>query len=42
MGTVVVDLSVSLDGFIAGPDDGPDLPLDTDGVTQLRYRVVGR
>jgi len=23
MGTVVVDLSVSLDGFIAGPDDGP-------------------
>jgi len=27
MGTVVVDLTVSLDGFIAGPDDGPNLPL---------------
>jgi dihydrofolate reductase len=27
MGKVVVDLTVSLDGFIAGSDDGPDLPL---------------
>lgn len=27
MGTVVVDLAVSLDGFIAGPDEGPNLPL---------------
>ena len=24
MGKVVVDLTVSLDGFIAGSDDGPD------------------
>ena len=26
MGKVVVDLTVSLDGFVAGSDDGPDLP----------------
>ena len=31
MGTVIVDLSVSLDGFIAGPDDGPALPLGRGG-----------
>ena len=31
MGAVAVDLSVSLDGFIAGPDDGPDLPLGRGG-----------
>jgi dihydrofolate reductase len=27
MGKVVVDLTMSLDGFIAGPDDGPKHPL---------------
>ena len=27
MGPVMVDLSVSVDGFIAGPNDGPDNPL---------------
>ena len=31
MGKVVVDLTVSLDGFIAGKDDGPDLPLGRGG-----------
>ncbi len=27
MAKVVIDLSISLDGFIAGPGDGPELPL---------------
>jgi len=27
MSTVVVGLAVSLDGFVAGPNDGPDNPL---------------
>jgi hypothetical protein len=27
MGKVIVGLSVSLDGYIAGPDDGMELPL---------------
>jgi dihydrofolate reductase len=31
MGTVIVDLSVSLDGFIAGENDGPDNPLGDGG-----------
>jgi dihydrofolate reductase len=31
MASVVVDLSVSLDGFIAGPNDGPDNPLGDGG-----------
>ena len=31
MGKVVVDLTMSLDGFIAGLDDGPDLPLGQGG-----------
>ena len=31
MGVVIVDLSVSLDGFIAGPDDGPEFPLGRGG-----------
>ena len=31
MGQVVVDLTISLDGFIAGPDDGPDFPLGRGG-----------
>jgi len=34
MGPVVVDLSVSVDGFIAGPNDGPDDPLG-DGRNRL-------
>jgi hypothetical protein len=31
MSKVVVDLSVSLDGFIAGPNDGRDNPLGDGG-----------
>ncbi len=31
MGKVIVRLSVSLDGFIAGPNDGPDNPLGDGG-----------
>lgn len=31
MATVVIDLSISVDGFIAGPDDGRDHPLGTHG-----------
>lgn len=31
MGKVVSDMSMSLDGFIAGPNDGPDLPLGEGG-----------
>jgi hypothetical protein len=34
MAKVIVDLTVSLDGFIAGPNDGPDNPLG-DGGTRL-------
>ena len=31
MGKVVVDISVSLDGYVAGPDDGPELGLGEGG-----------
>ncbi|MGH3115627.1 MAG: dihydrofolate reductase family protein [Gaiellales bacterium] len=31
MGKVVVDITTSLDGFIAGPNDGPELPLGDGG-----------
>lgn len=31
MGKVVVDITTSLDGFIAGPNDGPELPLGAGG-----------
>lgn len=31
MGNVVVGLSMSLDGFVAGPNDGPDNPLGDGG-----------
>jgi len=31
MGRVTVDISMSLDGFVAGPNDGPDLPLGERG-----------
>ena len=36
MSKVVAGLSVSLDGFIAGPNDGVSNPL----VTHLSYRVI--
>ena len=31
MGNVVVDITTSLDGFIAGPNDGPEVPLGEGG-----------
>ena len=42
MGDVVVDPTVSLDGFIAGRDDGAEFPLGlpSEDATPLRYRVV--
>jgi hypothetical protein len=24
---VIIDMTMSLDGFVAGPDDGPEFPL---------------
>jgi dihydrofolate reductase len=40
MGKVVVDITTSLDGFVAGPNDGPDLPLGAGG-EQLHEWVYG-
>jgi hypothetical protein len=31
MGNIVLDMSMSLDGFITGPDDGPENGLGVDG-----------
>ena len=31
MGRVLADMSTSLDGFVAGPNDGPELPLGVGG-----------
>src|SRR4051794_37478279 len=31
MGKLVLDMSMSIDGFIAGPDDGPEAGLGVDG-----------
>jgi len=31
VGNVVADITMSLDGFVAGPDDGPELPLGAGG-----------
>jgi dihydrofolate reductase len=40
MGKVTVDISMSLDGFVAGPNDGPELPLGKGG-EQLHEWVFG-
>jgi dihydrofolate reductase len=32
---VVIEMSMSLDGFIAGPDDGKDFPLGRDGIKHV-------
>jgi dihydrofolate reductase len=40
MGKVTVDISMSLDGFIAGPNDGPELGLG-EGGEQLHEWVFG-
>jgi dihydrofolate reductase len=31
MATIRIDMTVSLDGFVAGPDDGPDAPMGVGG-----------
>ncbi|WNV90486.1 dihydrofolate reductase family protein [Umezawaea sp. Da 62-37] len=41
MGTVVVDLSMSLDGFIAGAGDGPSSPLGRGGEALFRWMAAG-
>jgi len=40
MTTVKADLSISLDGYVAGPDDGPDQPLGRGG-EQLHEWIFG-
>ena len=41
MGDVIVSLSVSLDGFIAGPDDGAELPLGRGGERLFTWMGAG-
>ena len=41
MGSVIVDLSVSLDGCVAGSDDGPDLPLGRAGEGLFAWMNAG-
>jgi dihydrofolate reductase len=41
MGSVIVDLSVSLDGFIAGPDDGLEFPLGRGGQALFAWMGAG-
>ena len=41
MGTVIVDLSVSLDGFIAGADDGATAPLGRGGEALFAWMAAG-
>jgi len=41
MGNVVVDLTVSLDGFIAGSDDSPALPLGRGGERLFQWMSAG-
>lgn len=41
MGPVVVDLSMSVDGFIAGPNDGPDNPLGDGGGRLFDWWTAG-
>jgi len=41
MGRVVVDLSISLDGFVAGPNDGPTNPLGDGGGQLFEWWTAG-
>jgi dihydrofolate reductase len=41
MGDVIVDLTMSLDGFIAGADDGPGLPLGRGGERLFAWMSAG-
>jgi hypothetical protein len=41
MSNVVIDMTMSLDGFVAGPEDGKDHPLGThDGMRLISPRAV--
>jgi dihydrofolate reductase len=42
MGNVIVDLSMSLDGYIAGPNDGPGNPLGDGGEALFEWMNVNR
>lgn len=41
MASVTIDLSVSLDGFIAGPGDGPSNPLGDGGMALFAWMAAG-
>ena len=41
MAKVIVDLSISLDGFIAGADDGPGNPLGDGGGALFTWMGAG-
>jgi hypothetical protein len=41
MAKVIVALSMSLDGYIAGPDDGPQLPLGEGGTALFERYFTG-
>lgn len=41
MGNVIVELSMSLDGFVAGPNDGPELPLGEGGERLFAWYAGG-
>lgn len=41
MGKVVTELSVSLDGFVAGPNDSPELPLGEGGDRLFQWYYSG-
>lgn len=42
MGKVVLDITTSVDGFVAGPNDGPELPLGAGGeqLHEWAYRLA--
>ena len=41
MGSVICQLTVSLDGFVAGPDQRPDEPLGTGGERLHEWAFAG-
>jgi dihydrofolate reductase len=41
MGKVIVELSMSLDGFVAGPNDGPEQPLGEGGERLFQWYSSG-
>lgn len=39
MGKVVIDMAMSLDGFVAGPNNDDARVLESPGVTHIQFRV---